>query len=138
MLTVKSTDTVHEAVRAMCSRGCGAVLVAEGAELIGIFTERDLTMRVVCEGRDAELTEVRDVMTRRPEVLRESDTLGQAFRMLVVGGYRHVPVIDEIGRATNVVSVRRIIEHVAELFPDQVFNAPLDSQPPPVPRADGG
>jgi len=138
VLTVSPTDAVHEVVRAMCSRGCGAVLVADAGELVGIFTERDLSSRVVCEGRDVELTEVRDVMTRRPEVLMENDTLGQALRMLVIGGYRHVPVIDELGCATNVVSVRRIMEHVAELFPEQVFNAPLDSQPPPVPRADGG
>jgi len=73
VLTVSSTESVHEVVRAMCSRGCGAVLVAEQGELVGIFTERDLSVRVVCEGRDVETTEVRDVMTRRPEFLLECD-----------------------------------------------------------------
>lgn len=138
ILTVGPDESVHEVVRAMCGRNCGAALVVEGGQITGIFTERDLAVRVVCEGRDVEATAVRQVMTAHPQALLESDTMGQALRMLVLGGYRHLPVTDARGCATNVVSVRRIVEHVAELFPDQVFNAPVASQPAPRPCSDGG
>jgi len=138
VLSVSPDVSVRDAVRVMSDVGCGAVLVADGGELLGIFTERDLSVRVVCEGLSAEHTRVGAVMTPRPEAIDAGDTLGQALRTLLLGGYRHLPVVDAAGRAVNVVSVRRIMEHVAELFPDQVFNAALSSRPPPRPSRDGG
>ena len=81
---------------------------------------------------------VRDVMTASPATVLETDTLGQTLRVLVLEGFRHIVVVNPCGIPTNVVSVRRIVEHVAEYFPDKVFNAPLDSRPPCAPVCEGG
>ena len=63
MVSILPTDTVLEAARRMNERGIGGLLVVEGGQLAGIFTERDILRRVVALGRDPTTTPVKTVMT---------------------------------------------------------------------------
>lgn len=138
VVSASPSESVYDAALRMSERGCGALTVVEGNGLVGIFTERDMCTRVICAGRDPRRTLLREVMTINPATVLETDTLGQAMRVLVLEGFRHIAIVDRCGVATNVVSVRRIVEHVAEYFPDKVFNAPPDSHPPCALTCEGG
>lgn len=101
----------------------GAALVVENEELIGIFTERDLMRRVDHSSLAWRDVPVRDVMTARPMIIREDDTLGEALRRIDVGKRRHLPVLR--GRTpVAVVSVRDLLAYVARKFPADFINLP--------------
>ena len=70
VVTVPPDATVKDAARLMHDRRIGALVVAEGEALRGIFTERDVLWRVVAQGLDAAATRVRDVMTAEVIVVR--------------------------------------------------------------------
>ena len=93
------------AARRMAERGVSAVLVTEGETLLGIFTERDMTARVVAEGRDPATTTLADVMTANPHVLAPTGLAGEALAMMRVNNYRHVPVVEN-SRVVGIVSIR--------------------------------
>jgi CBS domain-containing protein len=80
--------------------------------------------RVVGNGREAARTPVADVMTPDPECLTMQDELAWVLNMMAVGGFRHVPIVDDAGRPVAVISVRHIVERLVEFFPNEVLNLP--------------
>ena len=108
-----SPDTpLREAVQTMIDKKIGCVLVTDGAELVGIFTERDLLMQIA--GREQALLEdpVREWMTPNPETVEEDDSVAFAIHKMDIGGYRHLPVLQG-GRPTGIISVRDVVRHLA-------------------------
>lgn len=101
------------AARRMAERGVSAVLVTEGEALLGIFTERDMTARVVAEGRDPATTPLGHVMTANPHVLAPSALAGEALVMMQTNNYRHIPVVDG-SRVIGIVSIRDLYAVVHE------------------------
>jgi CBS domain-containing protein len=103
VLTIQVTATVAKAADLMKTRGAGAILVLEGVNLVGIFTERDALYRVVAEGRDPNATQIAEVMTANPTTVRPDSPFSQALEIMHVGRFRHVPVVDQ-GRPIGMVS----------------------------------
>ena len=99
------TASARDAAKVMGVNKVSAVLVAEGERLVGIFTERDLTARVVASGRDPDLTQLSDVMTPRPDVLAPDDSPISALELMRMRHYRHLPVVDK-GKIVGMVSIR--------------------------------
>jgi CBS domain-containing protein len=108
-LTVAGTVAVAEAARTMRERNVGAIMVVEGQQLTGVFTERDALFRVLAAGRDPGATQVGDVMTPSPQTIQPDKPFVDALRMMLEGGYRHVPVVDG-GRVLGIVSVRDALD----------------------------
>jgi CBS domain-containing protein len=115
-------DTAAEAVRRMREQHRGAVLVCQGEAVVGIFTERDvLKMMVAQTSFNAPLSQH---MTSDPVVLRASDSVGRAITMMARGGYRRLPVVDNRGQPTGIVSVKGILHYLVEHFPATIYNLP--------------
>jgi len=101
-VTLPDTATVQSACRMMRDQRVGAILVTgTDGRLSGLFTGRDAVGRVVAEALDPERTLLRAVMTVEPDTLRPSGRAIDALRMMQVGGYRHLPVVD----GTRIVGV---------------------------------
>jgi CBS domain-containing protein len=127
VVRVKPETTLAEVVAAMVGAKRGAVLVEDPeGRLQGIFTERDLMMRV--DHGDIRWREwpVSEVMTRQPAVLGIEGSIGEALRSMASGRWRHIPVVDADGRAQALVSIRDILEHFADRFPQEFLNLPPD------------
>jgi CBS domain-containing protein len=103
IFSVKPEVTVLNAVRKMNKERVGALLVCESNELVGIFTERDVMMRVVDAGLDPSTTKVVDVMTTKVETVRSSTGVQDAMAVISERRFRHLPVIDD-GKLLGVVS----------------------------------
>lgn len=99
------TATVVEAARLMKQRHCGSVLVVERQRLLGIFTERDLVTRVICEEVAPAEVRLETVMTGNPDTVTGRTLVLEALQMMEDGGYRHLPVV-EGGRLVGIVSRR--------------------------------
>ena len=96
--------TVIDAVHMMNDHHVGSVLVCEGGDPVGVFSERDVLVRVVAAQRDPKQTLVRDVMTTRLHTATPDDTLLDVMRLMTERRCRHVPVM-EGGRLLGMVSI---------------------------------
>ena len=95
--TVSPQTMVLTAVQRMNERKIGALLVTERDRPLGIFTERDVLVRVVAAGLDPKSTPVSEVMTRNPVVVRPDVSVGEAMLVITRRRCRHLPVMDERG-----------------------------------------
>ncbi len=92
---VAPTSTVIDAVRKMNHERIGALLVMNGEDLVGIFTERDVLCRIVDEGRSPDTTLVADVMTAEPVVVTATATVSEAMAIVSEKRCRHLPVVED-------------------------------------------
>ncbi len=123
-ICVAPTDSVRQAIERMNQHSAGCVLVEERGRLIGIFTERDVLMRIAGSGVDVDRTCIESVMTRDPESLRPDDRVTYALNKMSVGGFRHIPLVDDDGRPVGVVSMRNVVDYMVDLFRTEVLNVP--------------
>ncbi|MFQ5701737.1 MAG: cyclic nucleotide-binding/CBS domain-containing protein [Acidobacteriota bacterium] len=115
-LVASQDTTVWDAIRIMREGRHGSVLVLDRKNhdrLIGIFTERDVLLRVWGSGLDINTTPVGRVMTRDPVVLKEDDILAFAIHLMAVRGFRHIPIVRD-DSPVGFVSVRGILRYIAK------------------------
>jgi CBS domain-containing protein len=111
-ITVTPDTPLREAIQTLIDKKIGCVLVVEGGELLGIFTERDVLMNIA--GREQEFAgdAVREWMTPNPETVAEDDSIAFAIHKMDIGGYRHLPVMDA-GQPVGIISVRDVVRYLA-------------------------
>ena len=98
-----------------------AALVTEHGILTGIFTERDVTFRVVAAGVDPDTTAVGEVLTHNPQTITEDRPFGHALHMMYEGGYRHVPVVSADGRPLGLIAASDAIDLDALQFGEELI-----------------
>jgi CBS domain-containing protein len=109
-----SPDTPLDVVIArMQEAEVDCVLVVTGGRLVGIFTDRDAVVKAA--GKPMASLRVRDLMTPDPVVLRHDDPIAIAIHKMAVGGFRHIPIIEN-GRPTGVVTARDVFHHLAAVL----------------------
>ncbi|MBA2719331.1 MAG: CBS domain-containing protein [Chloroflexi bacterium] len=108
---VDGSAEVDDAIRRMHEDEIDCVLVAEDGRLVGIFTDRDAVLKVA--GLPLEKRTIGDLMTRDPVVLRHDETIAVAINKMAVGGFRHIPIVED-GRPTGVVTARDVFRHLVE------------------------
>jgi len=101
--TVTPDSSVVDAVRDMNHARIGALIVLERDRVVGIFTERDVLVRVVAADRDPVTTVVRDVMTRDPVSVTPEMPVRDAMVLVTEKRFRHLPVVRD-GRLCGIVS----------------------------------
>jgi CBS domain-containing protein len=122
-LSLPPSANVHDAVRMMREHRVGCLLVVEGARLVGIITERDLLLKVDTADRARSVGEL---MTPDPEVLTLDHPIVYALNKMSVGGFRHVPLVDDTGHPVGIVSVKDIVDYIADFFANDVLTVPPD------------
>ena len=108
---VSPGTTVLEAVEMMAEHAVGAVAVVDDGVLLGIFTERDVMLRVVLRHRHAKDTRVGDVMTSPAETITEDSPEEEALVHMVERHVRHLPIVNGKGKLTGMLSIRNLLEH---------------------------
>ena len=103
--------SVLEAVEVMAEHGVGAVAVVEDGQLCGIFTERDVMLRVVLRQRSPKDTHVRDVMTFPAETITAESYEEDALVHMVERRVRHLPIVDRNGQIGGMLSIRNLLEY---------------------------
>jgi CBS domain-containing protein len=122
-ISVEEQTPVGDAIRLMLDRGIGAVLVVRDGRVVGIFTERDVMRRVVSAGMNPSRP-VADAMTPDPETLGLDDGIAYALNRMVVGGFRHVPILDDEGHPIAMLSQRDVVTFIVAQLPAHVVNLP--------------
>jgi CBS domain-containing protein len=105
---VEEHQTVTEVARKMADLHIGAILVLNGDELRGIFSERDLMKRVVLESRDPDRTKVSEVMSTDLATIDEMASLEDAMEAMQAHNCRHLPVTRD-GHCISFLSMRDLM-----------------------------
>lgn len=93
--TIDHDVTVLEAAQLMNERRIGAVVVTSGERVIGIFTERDMLIRVVAAGKQPDATKIGDVMTAPMACAHRNTTLAECRSVMTERRIRHLPVVED-------------------------------------------
>jgi CBS domain-containing protein len=97
----------------MSEKHVGCLLVLAGGHLTGIVTERDYARKVILQGRNSQLTRVRDIMSMPVLFVREDDSLEHAMELMTTRRIRHLPVMrnDDL---VGVVSIGDMVRWILE------------------------
>ena len=107
IVALRPDTTVRAAVKVMAQHRIGAVPVTDRSKLVGIFTERDLLKRVIAGEIDEDATKLAEVMTPEPQTISAETTIADAFRGMLEGHFRHLPVMQG-EKLIGIVSMRDI------------------------------
>jgi predicted transcriptional regulator len=105
IMSVQATEPVVTAASAMRENDIGDVLVMDGDQLLGVLTDRDLVVRVLATGMDANTTLVGDVCSSGVATVRPDSPVDDAVRTMRDKALRRLPVVDDEGRAVGVISL---------------------------------
>lgn len=111
LISVGPDDAIVEALNVMAANNLGAIVVAEEDRLVGIFSERDFTRKVLLAKKSADQTKVRDAMTA--DVLSVAPEMGaeECLSQMNRRGVRHMPVVSN-GRLVGVLSILQVVDAV--------------------------
>jgi CBS domain-containing protein len=102
--TVGSSTSVLEAARLMKSEDVGSLPILEDERLIGVVTDRDITIRVAAEGKDPQSNTVGEIASRDVVTIDSKQSLDEAARLMAQNQVRRLPVVEEDGKLVGIVA----------------------------------
>ncbi|HET7402717.1 MAG TPA: CBS domain-containing protein, partial [Usitatibacter sp.] len=117
IVKVRPDLSVLEAIKVLASEDIGAAVVMNGDRLVGIFSERDYTRKVILKGRSSDSTRVEEIMTPNVITVTPRTKTRDCMAIMTEKTIRHLPVVDD-GRVVGMVSIRDI---VGDIIADQDF-----------------
>lgn len=110
---------VRAAAKRMAEEQVGAlVVVGTDGKVVGVVTDRDLVVRAMAVGKDADATRLGEVMTKPAKCVDRKTDVFAAAKLMREGRVRRLPVVDDHGRATGLVSLDDLIALSADAFAD--------------------
>jgi CBS domain-containing protein len=111
-LCVSPTMPVRETLRLLVDNRVGCVLVVQQGKLVGIFTERDVLLKIGEQAESLGDRPISEFMTSPVQTLPTTAKIAFAVHRMDLGGYRHVPLVNEQEQCVGVVSVRDILGYL--------------------------
>jgi CBS domain-containing protein len=110
VLRIDADATVFDAIRRMVDSNVGALLVTERGKVAGIVTERDYLRRVTLEGRTAEETLVREIMTSPLVYVTPETSVEECMAVMTERRIRHLPVFADGRDLVGIVSIGDVVK----------------------------
>lgn len=110
--TIDKAATVFDAIGKMVTRNVGALVVMDGADPIGILTERDYLRKIALQGRSSRTTLVKEIMSERLLFVALDTEVEECMTLMTQKRIRHLPVLAE-GSMCGIVSIGDIVKHLA-------------------------
>lgn len=114
VLTTEPSATVFECIDRMTGRDVGSIVVMDGEDIAGIFTERDYMQSIALKGRSSKETEVQEVMTSDVATVSPEKPLEECMHLMTELRCRHLPVVDDDGELVGIVSIGDGVKEVIE------------------------
>jgi len=102
--SIDSDKSTAYAAKMMRDENVGLAPIVEGDRLIGTVTDRDITIRVVAEGKNPESTKVTEIASTELVTVEPKQDLDEALRLMAKHQVRRLPVVEEGGRLVGVVA----------------------------------
>lgn len=109
--TVAPTATVLEALTLLAEKNIGAVLVMDGENIAGIFSERDYTRKIELNGKSAKSTLVQEIMSSSVICVGLAHSNEQCMAIMTENRIRHLPVVEQ-NRLTGLISIGDLVKDI--------------------------
>lgn len=109
--SIAPTASVLEALKLMASKNIGALLVMEGPQIVGIFSERDYARRIALKGRSSAQTLMHEVMTPSVMFVTPEQSADQCMALMTENRLRHLPVVKD-GKLVGLVSIGDLVKDI--------------------------
>ena len=110
LAVVAPGDTVLHALTVMAHNDVGALLVLDGEQLVGIFSERDYARKIILQGKSSKETQVREIMSDKVAYVTPKATLDECMALMTEKHFRHLPVLDDHGAVVGMVSIGDLVK----------------------------
>jgi CBS domain-containing protein len=107
---VAPSDTIFHALSVMAANDVGALLVLDGEQLVGIFSERDYARKIILQGKSSKETQVREIMSDKVAYVAPTATLDECRALMTDKHFRHLPVLEEDGTVIGMISIGDLIK----------------------------
>jgi CBS domain-containing protein len=118
LAVVTPNDTVYHALSVMAQHEVGALLVLDGEQLVGIFSERDYARKIILQGKSSRETLVKEIMSDKVAYVTPNATLEECMALITEKRFRHLPVLDDDGQVKGMISIGDLVK---ETISDQKF-----------------
>ena len=118
----RPADTIQDVASCMAKGGFGFVPVADGDQLIGTITDRDIVVRALATGA-ASSASVVEFITRDPQTVLDTDDLKVVLDLMGAKQIRRAPVVDKHGRVVGVVSLGDLSTRVKEKYAGETLES---------------
>jgi CBS domain-containing protein len=109
--SVAPNDTVHFALGAMADKNVGALAVLDGANLVGIITERDYARKVFLKGRASPTTRVQEIMETKVFYAKPDQSVEDCMAIMTEKRVRHLPVMED-SKLIGVISIGDLVKNI--------------------------
>ncbi|MBS1158282.1 MAG: hypothetical protein H6R15_701 [Proteobacteria bacterium] len=110
LAVVAPGDTVFHALSVMAANDVGALLVLDGEQLVGIFSERDYARKIILHGKSSKETLVLEAMSDRVAYVTPSATLEECMALMTERHFRHLPVLNDDASLAGVISIGDLVK----------------------------
>ena len=109
--SVAPNDTVYVALGAMADKNVGALAVLDGANLVGIITERDYARKVFLKGRASPTTRVQEIMETKVFYAKPDQSVEDCMAIMTEKRVRHLPVMED-SKLIGVISIGDLVKSI--------------------------
>jgi CBS domain-containing protein len=111
--SVDPDTSVLDALKIMMDKNISALLVMNGPELKGIFTERDYARKIILQGKSSKETKIKEAMTANLEVINPNSSIDYCMQIMTDKHIRHLPIVDN-GKVSGMISIGDLVKFVID------------------------
>jgi len=110
LAVVAPGDSVFHALTVMSQNDVGALLVLDGEQLVGVFSERDYARKIILHGKTSKETQVREIMSDKVAYVTPATTLDECMALMTEKHFRHLPVLSEDNCVVGMISIGDLVK----------------------------
>lgn len=113
-ITINANESIKTGIKLLQESKIGClVIIDEQKKIIGIFSERDVLLKVSLSALNLDNTKISEVMTKNPQTANMTSSIAFILNMMSHGGYRNVPIVDNENYPVGIVNVKHIVDYIA-------------------------
>jgi len=109
--TISPDATVFEALSIMAEKNVGSLIVVEGEKVVGIFSERDYSRKVILRGKSSRKTSIKEIMTHDVICVRPNQSVAKCMALMTDKHIRHLPVLED-EKLAGVISIGDVVKAI--------------------------
>ncbi|MCF8428707.1 MAG: CBS domain-containing protein [Bacteroidia bacterium] len=113
VISISSQSMVIDALKAMSEKNIGAILVVDNNKLVGIFSERDYSRKIVLMHKSSDNTKICDVMTSDLFTVKPDTKIENCLMIMTDNNIRHLPILED-DKLHGIISIGDIVKHIIE------------------------
>ena len=113
VISISSQSMVIDALKAMSEKNIGAILVVDNNKLVGIFSERDYSRKIVLMHKSSDNTKICDVMTSDLFTVKPDTKIENCLMIMTDNNISHLPILED-DKLHGIISIGDIVKHIIE------------------------